>query len=128
MNGQTIILRPHTRQIAASLIASAPDGHVVNVREPKRTLDQNALLWAVLSDISRAAPHGRKHPPETWKNLFLHACGYEVQFEMGLNGQPFPTGYRSSKLTKAQFSELIEFIYAWCAENDVPLSQREVTA
>jgi len=30
-----------------------------------------------------------------------------------------PLGLRSSKLTKREFSDLIELILAWCAENGV---------
>jgi hypothetical protein len=96
---------------------------VLSIREATRSLDQNALLWSVLSDISRAKPEGRCHTPEVWKCLFMSACGHAVQFEMGLDGKPFPVGFRSSKLTKAQFSELIEFIYSWCAEKGVHIDK-----
>jgi hypothetical protein len=96
---------------------------VLSIREATRSLDQNALLWSVLSDISRAKPEGRCHTPEVWKCLFMSACGHAVQFEMGLDGKPFPVGFRSSKLTKAQFSELIEFIYSWCAEKGIQIDR-----
>ena len=61
-------------------------------------------------------PEGRRHTPEVWKALFMNACGHDVQFETGLNGSPFPVGFRSSRLSKGQMSELIEFIYAKGAE------------
>jgi hypothetical protein len=117
---QTIILYgPRSRGEAHALIDAAPHNAIVTVREQKRTLDQNAKLWAMLSDLSRAKPQGRCHPPEVWKALAMHACGWVVQFEMGLSGQPFPVGYRSSRLTKAQMSELIEFILSYGAEHGV---------
>jgi phage-related protein len=50
------------------------------------------------------------HTPEVWKNLFMHACGHAVQFEHGLDGKPFPVGFRSSRLTKAEMSDLMEFV------------------
>lgn len=121
---QTIILgSPDQRTIAKRLIDAAPFNAVVRISEARRTLDQNAKMHAMLSDISRAMPEGRRHPPEVWKSLAMHACGWEVQFEMGLNGQPFPVGYRSSRLTKAQMSELIEFLYAYGAEHGVVWSE-----
>ncbi len=117
---QTVILRgPSQRDFAKALIDRAPADAVVKVSLAKRTLDQNAKLWAMLSDISRAKPAGRVATPETWKALAMHACGFAVQFEMGLNGQPFPTGFRSSEMTKDEMSMLIEWLYAFGAENTV---------
>lgn len=117
---QTIILRGQSqRDFAKSLIDRAPVDAVVTIKEATRTLDQNAKLWSMLSDISRAKPEGRRHTPEVWKSLVMHACGHAVQFEIGLNAQPFPTGFRSSRLTKQQMSELIEWTYAYGAEHGV---------
>lgn len=114
MTGQTIILRGSSqRDLACQMIRNAPVDAVVNIREATRTTDQNSKMWAMLSDVSRARPEGRAHTSEVWKNLFMHACGHAVQFEMGLDGQPFPTGFRSSRLTVRQMSDLITFIYAW---------------
>lgn len=120
MNGQTVILAgPSQRALAIRLITQAPDRAVVNIQAERRSSDQNALMWALLSDVSRSKPQGRAHTPEVWKELFMHACGHATQFEMGLNGQPFPVGFRSSRLTKAQMGDLITFIQAWGSENGV---------
>lgn len=117
---QTVILHGKSqRDFAKRLIDLAPVDAVVKVTEAKRTLDQNSKLWAMLSDVSRAKPNGRCQTPEVWKALFMHACGHSVQFEMGLNGQPFPVGFSSSKLTKRQMADLIETIYQYGAENGV---------
>lgn len=119
---QTLILDSHyRRQQAHRLVDQAPVGAVLTIKPAKRTTDQNAMLWQLLSDISRAKPQGRTHTPEVWKALMMHACGHAVQFEMGLNGQPFPTGFSSSKLTKDQFSDLLEFVLSYAAENGVTL-------
>jgi hypothetical protein len=123
-NGQTVILRGDVqRHLAKRLIDAAPADAVVNIKAASRTLDQNARFWALLSDVSRAKPDGRMHTPEVWKNLFLHALGHATQFEMGLDGQPFPVGFRSSRLTKAQMSDLMEFISAWGSERGVRWSE-----
>jgi len=82
----------------------------------------------MLSDLSRAKPEGRLHTPEVWKQLVMHACGHAVQFEIGLNGQPFPTGFRSSRLSKAQMGDLIEWIYAYGAEHGVVWTEPEKLA
>lgn len=132
MRGQTIILRGQDqRSLAKNMIDAAPVNAVVNIREARRSLDQNAKLWAMLSDVSHARPDGRRHTPDVWKALFMSACGYSVQFETGLDGRPFPLGFASSKLTVAEMRDLIEFIYAYGAEHGVkwtePMQKGEAT-
>lgn len=122
--GQTIRLTSDiNRARAASWCKSAPHGSILNIREANRTNEQNALLWSLLSEVSRAKPEGRCHTPDVWKALFMSACGHAVQFETGLDGKPFPIGFRSSRMNKAEMSDLIEFIFAWCAEKGVQLSE-----
>lgn len=120
MTGQTLVLgNPVARAAAHRLIDHAPDGFIAQVRPPRRTDAQNDKMWAMLSDISRAKPEGRRHTPEVWKTLFMAACGHEVQFVQGLDGNPFPAGFRSSRLTKAEMADLITFIAAWGDEHGV---------
>ena len=121
---QTVILRgPEQRALAKRLIDLAPVDGVVKISDAKRTQEQNDKMWAMISDVSRAKPEGRRHTPEVWKALFMHACGHAVQFEQGLDGQPFPVGFRSSRLNKAQMSDLIEFIYSYGSEHGVVWSE-----
>lgn len=121
MNGQTIILsHPVARANAHRLIDSAPDRAVLNIREASRTNDQNAKLWAMLSDIARAKPDGRVLSTENWKALFMNAAGFACTFEPSLDGKGVvPLGFKSSRLNKAEFSDLIEAIYAFGAEHGV---------
>lgn len=107
------------RERACALVHKAPEGYVASVAEPTRTLDQNNKLWAMLTDVSAAMPLGRRHTPDDWKCIFMHACGWEVQFIEGLDGRPFPQGFRSSKLTKSQMGDLINFIQAFGDEHNV---------
>lgn len=121
---QTVIIRgDEQRKLAYDLIRRAPADAVVTIKEASRNLDQNAKLWAMLSDISRAMPEGRRHTPEVWKALMMNACGYAVQFETGLNGEPFPVGFRSSRLTKAQFADLITVAQEYGDRHGVPWSE-----
>lgn len=121
---QTVILRgPEQRALAKRLIDLAPVDGIVKIGDAKRTQEQNDKMWAMISDVSRAKPEGRRHTPEVWKALFMHACGHAVQFEQGLDGQPFPVGFRSSRLSKSQMSDLIEFIYSYGAQHGVVWSE-----
>lgn len=124
MNGQTVILSsPHQRMQAHRLVDRAPNGAVLNIREARRTGDQNSLLWALLSQISRAKPDGRVLDTDTWKALFMHSVGFKCTFEPTLDGQGVvPLGYRSSRLSKLEFSDLIEAIFSFAAEKGIALS------
>lgn len=123
MSGQTVILHGQSqRDNAKRLIDVAPKDAVVNIREATRSTDQNALMWCLLSDLSRAKPEGRRHTPDIWKSIMMNACGHKVQFEHGIDGEPFPVGFRSSRLTVAQMSELIEMIYWYGAQHGVEWS------
>ncbi len=113
------------RERAAHWCMTAAPGTRVEFRKPTRTTDQNSLLWVYLTKVSSAQPGGRKLSPDVWKALFMHACGHAVQFEQGLDGSPFPLGFRSSKLTKAEMSDLLDFIGAWAAENGIALDDAE---
>jgi hypothetical protein len=95
----------------------------VNIREAKRTNAQNDLLWALLSEISLAKPDGRNLPPDTWKAVFMQAAGFKCRFEPSLDGEGVvPVGFKSSRLAKAEFSDLIETIYAFAAARGIPLT------
>lgn len=120
MIGQTIRLVPSTIDRAKRLIDAAPEGAVMNIRPATRSAEQNAKLWAMLSDVSRAKPEGRELTPEVWKVLFMAALGHAVRFEVGLDGSGVvPIGFRSSRLNKAQMSDLIEMIYEYGARHGV---------
>lgn len=123
MTGQTMILTQSNRWRAHQLIDKAPERYVMEVREPRRTDDQNAKMWAMLSDISRAKPEGRSLTPDVWKALFMHALDHQTRFEQALDGNGVvPVGFRSSRLNKAQMSDLIETIYEWGARHGVQWS------
>src|SRR5690348_976958 len=130
MIGQTVVLRsPASREGAKRLVDIAPQGAILNIKPATRTKDQNALMWALLSEISRAKPEGRELTPEVWKSLFLHALGHSQRFEMALDGNGVvPVGFRSSRLTKEQMSDLIESIYEYGARHSVKWSDEEQRA
>ena len=117
-----------SRQKAKQLIDRAPDGFIAEVREQRRTNEQSEKMWAMLGDISRAKPMGRHHTPDDWKAILMNACGWECQFIEGLDGRPFPQGFRSSQLTKSQMSTLIEFMLAFGAEHGVAWTHEQKDA
>jgi len=115
-----ILIDAERRNRAHFLIDKAPDGFVVKVGEQKRTGEQNNKMWAMLSEISIANPKGYlKAAPEIWKCRFLSALGHECETDIGLDGQPYVIGMKSSTLTKSEFAQLIELILAFGAQENI---------
>ncbi len=125
-----ILANESVRERAVDWIAKAPVGTRIEFKGPKRSLEQNAKLWATLTDIASQATHsGRKYTTDQWKAIFLNAIGREIQFIPALDGQSFiPWGQSSSDLSKDEMSELLAFMEAWCAENGVTLHYIEKAA
>lgn len=119
-----LVLRDdNVRGTAMRLIQALKYGWRLSIAKANRTRDQNDKLWAMLTDLSLAKPEGRSCTPEDWKCLVMNACNHDVIFMEGLDGKPFPVGFRSSQLTIGQMSTLIEWIYAYGAEHGVQWSE-----
>jgi hypothetical protein len=107
-------------------------GHrmTVEVKSETRSLQANARMWAMLTDIAQQKEHaGRKQPPDKWKALFLHALGQEQEFLPSLDGKTFiPIGSSSSDLSKEEMTDMIELMFAWGAENGVVFHDDQVAA
>lgn len=122
-DGYNLVLRGN-REIAHRIIDTAPFGSRFEVKPPRRTLEQNALMWTLLGEVAAAKPEGRSLTPDVWKALFLHALDHTQRFEMALDGKGMvPVGFRSSKLTKEQMSALIDTICEYGARHGVEFSQ-----
>lgn len=92
--------------------------------EAKRTLDQSARLWAIATYISKSGREwgGIKLSPENWFRLLVAAV-YKQKMVPDLNGDGFVyVNARTSRMTKAQISEVIAFAEAWAAEQGIELS------
>ena len=111
------------RQAACRYINEAPDGYVVTIAEPTRTLEQNSKLWPMLAELSEQTDwHGNKLNPEEWKDL-LSAGLVQSKAVPNLTGNGFVIlGQRTSKMTKSQFAALIELITAFGVERGVVFS------
>jgi hypothetical protein len=114
------------RDIACRIIRAAPLGSVVRVTPPGRSLDQNAKMHAMLSDVSMAKPRGLFRSPMQWKCVAMQGCGFETEtLNDWYTGIPFATGHSTSKLSKEQFSVLIEWLYRMGAEEGITWSEPE---
>ena len=104
----------------------APPGCRFDLKEAKRSTDQNALMWASLTEIARQLPwHGVKLSADDWKLVFLDALKSEMRLVPNIAGNGFINlGRSSSDLSKAEMSDLLELIFAFAAEHGVVLGDR----
>lgn len=104
-------------QLKAMLMA----GHrmVLEVKPATRSLDQNAKMWACLTDISKQVDwYGVKLSPEDWKHV-LSANLKQQRSVPGIDGGFVVLGLPTSKMTIAEMSELIELATAFGAQRGV---------
>ena len=122
MSNITIILRPEpnkSRDNAKMMIDCVPDGYVVSIKEGTRSLEQNAMLWAVLNDISKQVKwYGQHLTDYEWKDVLTAALKKE-KVVPGINGGFVVLGQRTSKMSKKEFAELLEIAYAFGTQQRV---------
>ena len=101
-----------------------PAGPVVlSLGRKKRSLNQNQKLWPMLADVSRQVSwYGETLQPEDWKHVFTAALRKQKAVP-GIDGGFVVLGQSTSQMNKQQFSELIEVIYAFGAEQNVTWSE-----
>lgn len=102
---------------------------VVKLSRPARNLEQNALLWALLTEVSQQIEHcGLKLSREDWKDILTAAFENEVRMVPNLNNNGFVMlGARTSQYSKKKMSDFIEFIYAAGSERGVKWSDITTT-
>lgn len=115
-----ILAHQQARDNVSRFAQEAAQGVVVTFAEPTRNLEQNAKLWACLSDVANQLEwYGRKLSPEDWKHLFTSSLK-KLEVVPNLEGSGFVAlGLSTSKMTKREMSDLIELIHAFGAERGV---------
>jgi hypothetical protein len=105
------------QQIKPALIAGQKI--TLTVKTEPRTLEQNAKLWALLSDIAQQVQwHGRYYASDDWKHIFTAAL-HRQRTAPGIEGGVVVLGQSTSKMTAADMSALLELIEAFGAEHGV---------
>ena len=98
---------------------------VLEMRPETRSTEQNARMWAMLSEISHQVDwYGRKLTSEEWKHVFTAALNKQ-DVVPGIDGGFVVLGKSTSQMTKAEMSELQELMEAFGADKGVRFSAQE---
>lgn len=119
-----ILAHAEARRRAVEAVRTAPEGYAVSVKPATRSLDQNARLWAMLTDVSKQVVwYGKRLAPEDWKHVFT-ASLRKLSVVPNLDGSGFVAlGLSTSGMSKRDFSDLLELIFAFGAEQQVVWSE-----
>ena len=122
---------PKAAQVCESAIQHMRDCYAsgqpfeMEFREPRRTSPENRLLHVLLSELARKVEWaGQKRDAETWKRLcvsaWCRANGESVEILPALDGHGIDiVPVRTSRLSKRACADLIEWVYAFGAEQGV---------
>ena len=120
-----------TTQLWPVLKAHLMNGHrmEVELRHEKRSLAENAMLHALLTEISNKVEwSGKKRDAETWKRLltaaWCRARNEHIEMLPAIDGHGIDIIYRhTSQLTVSECAELIEYVQAWAVDQGVKLKE-----
>ena len=119
-----ILVNEAVRERAINWLLKMPLGMVVEFREVTRTVAQNAALWPALQDMSKQIDWaGKMRTREQWKDLFT-ANLFKGEMVPNFDGDGVVMlGVKTSTLSKKDFCELLDFIYAFGALRGVEFSR-----
>lgn len=100
-----------------------PGGEVlVSLSRSRRSTEANRKLWPMLRDISRQVQwHGVTLAPVEWKDVFTAALKGQ-KLVPGLDGGLVVIGGHTSRMSRQDFSDLIELILSFGTERAVQWS------
>ena len=102
---------------------------VVSIKPMTRTLEQNAKLHAMLSDIAKQCEfQGKKRDVDTWKAILVSAhkiaTGGKAEMAIGLEGEVINLRESTAQMSVKRLASLIEYVQAYCDLNGVVLNDK----
>lgn len=124
-----ILINDRVRHNAVAALMQAPPGFTVAIAPATRSLDQNAKLHAICTDLSKSDVEwfGKLRDAGEWKVLLVSghtkATDGEVDFVPGIEGEFVNVRESTSRMSVARASSLIEYALAFCASHGVELTE-----
>lgn len=115
-----ILAHHEARRRAMAAVADAPEGYVIKVQPPTRSLDQNAKFHAICSDLAGVPWAGKPRSAAEWKVLLVsgHAVATKEGAEVvpGLEGEFINIRESTAAMSKKRGASLIEYAQAFAAQ------------
>lgn len=111
------LVNQDVRRRCLEAIKAAPEGFVVKISEPSRTLDQNAAQWPILQAFAKQKQlcvNGKMEfvSDEEWKDVLTAAHREELARVASYGGKMIILCKRTSKFSKQEFSDWLEWLNA----------------
>ena len=119
-----ILDRKLTKQRVLSVIDSLPSKPVyvveINEYKPTRSIEQNRLMWKILSMIENiiSDDRGQNHSREWWHFYLRNEFGFTTD-TMNIDGVDIPWPQSSTKFTVSQMADYITQLEAFAAHRGV---------
>jgi hypothetical protein len=127
-----ILAHAEARRRAVECVQQAPDGYVVEVKEPKKSRDQEEHYHAQIGDIAKQIDFfGKRWHRDDVKRILVDAFAKAMR-DLGTplhhDGRVVPSldgervvqlGIQTSNFRGREASDFIEFLYAWGTENGI---------
>ena len=118
-----ILAHPEARKNAHRAIDEAPDGYSVVIKEPTRTLEQNAAQWPYLAGFAaqkQLCINGVMQwvTDDDWKDVLTGCLNGEMRMAV-FDGKVIMLPQRTSEKGKKVFSDWMEFLVAMAAQSGV---------
>ena len=115
-----VLVHDTARQRAQEEVKTAPDGYVVTIGEPTRSLEANAAQWPYLAGFAQqkqACINGvmQKVTEDDWKDILTGAYSGETRMA-AFDGKVIMLPLRTSLMGKQVFSDWMEFLVAMAAQ------------
>jgi hypothetical protein len=118
-----ILANDDVREKAARWIKAAPINTRVEFKQSQRSTEQNARMWAMLTDVATQLDwHGQHYSPDDWKDFFMHSLR-QARWMPAEDGGMIPIGMRTSDLSKGEMGDLMELMAVFGANHGVTFSE-----
>lgn len=121
MSAVYILAHHEARRRAMTAVADAPEGYVIKVAPPTRSLDQNAKFHKLCSDVAGLPWYGKARDKEEWKTLFVSghaiATGRDAEVVTGFEGELVSIRESTASMSKARSASLIDYTQAHIAQH-----------
>lgn len=126
-----ILVHDIARQRALDFVKQAPDGYEVVVRPAQMTYGQKARFHILCRSLeaSNLAWQGRALNDGQWKLVMISAHAIatkkEVDLIVGVEGELINLRDSIADMGKDRGASLIEYVHAFCAQNNVSIIERK---